>query len=105
MSPTPVEKIREPADLELPPEVGRVLESLTSPGRAQFIQEVTAAIVQGQRDNNLRPLQDVILAWYRTLLARQSTTFQRNVRWAREHPASDPDEATTPEQYREWLDV
>jgi hypothetical protein len=93
MSPTPAEKITHPAQLWLPARLERANElfaSLTPSGQAQFISEFVQALYEARRTDNLRPLQDVVEAWYRTLVARRSPDYEAGIAWARDHePSSD----------------
>lgn len=81
------EAIREPRYLELPPEADRAYEELspylTNEGREAFLRELIHALVVSHAENNLRPVQDVIAAWYRTLLLRSDPNYEENIKRAR----------------------
>jgi hypothetical protein len=76
--------ISHPRDLDLPPEVFDVLLSaLTETGRANFERDLLHAIQQAQQRNNLRPVREVLEAWYRTLVVRKHPSYEENLTWAR----------------------
>jgi hypothetical protein len=76
--------ISSPGDLDLPAEVFDVLlGSLTKHGRANFERELLEAIRQAQKRNNLRPVREVLEAWYRTLVVRQHPDYEANLALAR----------------------
>ncbi len=78
------EAISNPKDLDLPPEVfGVLLDALTEQGQASFTRELVEAIATAQRKNNLRPVHDVLEAWYRTLVVRQHDDYRAAMTWAR----------------------
>jgi hypothetical protein len=93
MSSMPAQKITHPAELRLPAHMERVSEvfaSLTPDGRTQFISEFVEALFEARQTDNLRPLQDVVEGWYRTLVASRSPDYEAAVTWASEHePATD----------------
>lgn len=62
--------VRVPLDLELPaPEqVHAVMDRLTPEGAVKFVGELMAALEAARTQNDLRPVQEVTEAWYRTLL-------------------------------------
>lgn len=81
----PTAAIRQPRDLELPADEEALLaaiqqllhgdskfsefaQMLTDKGVRAFAGELVSALVQAKRENDLRPVQDVIEAWYRTSL-------------------------------------
>jgi Family of unknown function (DUF6247) len=76
------EKITSPRELSLPPQAGEVLSELTEAGRQRFIAEILEALQASSRTNDLRPVQDVVLAWYRSMRAVQSPTYEAGVQWA-----------------------
>jgi hypothetical protein len=87
------EKITHPSQLELPARldwVNKVFANLDESGRARFIGEFMRALYDARRTDNLRPLQDVVEAWYRTLVARGSTNYEAGIAWAqKQKPRSD----------------
>jgi hypothetical protein len=94
MSSTPAEGITHPAQLWLPPRLERaneVFASLSPSGRARFISEFVQALYEARSTDNLRPLQDVVETWYRTLVARRSPDYEAGIAWAREHEPSRDD--------------
>lgn len=84
MSPVPAEVIERPQDLNLPPEMEEVFAHLTHHGAEAFTREIVHALRQAQAKGNLRPVSDVIEAWYRTLRMRQHPDYTDSVRWTRE---------------------
>jgi hypothetical protein len=85
-----VRPISRPGDLNLPPEVFDVLlNALTDEGRANFERDLLQAIQRAQERNNLRPVREVLEAWYRTLIVRQHPDYEANVAWARESTDRD----------------
>jgi hypothetical protein len=77
--------ISSPRDLNLPPEVFDVLlKALTDEGRANFERDLLRAIQRAQKRNNLRPVREVLEAWYRTLIVRQHPDYQESLAWARQ---------------------
>lgn len=105
MSSSAAEKITHPSQLELPAHlerVNKVFASLDEHGRARFIGEFMKALYEARSTDNLRPLQDVVEAWYRTLVALGSEDYEAGIAWAREHTPS-PDEAVDLEELRARL--
>jgi uncharacterized protein DUF6247 len=101
-----VADIRQPADLVLPPELEEVFSEffphLTEADWAQFIRELAQAFVASKEKNNLRPLQEVIHAWYRTLVVRDDPDYEANVRAARR---ARPKRGVSLEELRERFGV
>jgi hypothetical protein len=64
--------------------VSEVFASLTPDGQTQFISEFVEALFEARQTDNLRPLQDVVEAWYRTLVASRSPEYEAAVAWAAE---------------------
>lgn len=62
--------VRVPVDLELPApdQVAAVMARLTPEGAIQFVGELMAALEAARTQNDLRPVQEVAEAWYRSLL-------------------------------------
>jgi Family of unknown function (DUF6247) len=82
--------INRPADLDLSPEVFDVLfKALTEHGRANFDRDLLRAIQQAQQRNNLRPVREVLEAWYRTLVVRQHPDYEGSLEWARQNKEQD----------------
>ena len=82
--------ISSPRDLDLPAEVFDVLlNALTDEGRADFERELLQAIQRAQQRNNLRPVREVLEAWYRTLIVRQHPDFEASMARARESTDRD----------------
>lgn len=107
MSPTPAEKITRPAQLWLPARLERaneVFASLTPRGQAEFISEFVQALYEARSTDNLRPLQDVVEKWYRTLVARRSPDYEAGIAWAREHEPS-PDDLVDVQELRERMGI
>lgn len=57
--------------LPMPEQMNAVLPHLSPDGTSAFLSEVLAALQEAQTNNDLRPVQEVVEAWYRTLLLRQ----------------------------------
>jgi hypothetical protein len=107
MSSTPAEKITRPAELWLPARLERASEvfaSLTPKGQAAFISEFVEALYAARSTDNLRPLQDVVEKWYRTLVARRSPDYEAGIAWAREHEPS-PDDLVDVQELRERMGI
>jgi hypothetical protein len=88
MSSRPAPKITHPAELRLPARLERVSEvfaSLAPDGKAKFIEEFVEALFEARQTDNLRPLQDVVEGWYRTLVANRSPDYEAAVTWAGEN--------------------
>jgi hypothetical protein len=78
-----INKIERIQDLGLPPEAGEVFESLTESGDDHFSREIVQALLVAQAKGDLRPVLDVVEAWYRTLLVRKHPDYEVSARWAR----------------------
>jgi hypothetical protein len=87
--PRDLDFIERPQELGLPPEAERVLEALTEHGAPVFSRDITRAIFQAQATGNLRPVRDVVEAWYRTLLLKSHPDYKDAVRWARDENPVD----------------
>jgi hypothetical protein len=83
--PQDLEVIERPQDLNLPPETETVFAHLTKHGAEVFSQEITRALLQAQDKGNLRPVKDVVEAWYRTLLLWSQPGYDEAVKWARRY--------------------
>jgi hypothetical protein len=84
---TPDEVITRPQDLGLPPEAATVFKHLTPTGAEVFSQEILLALMEAQAKGNLRPVRDVVDAWFGTLQLRAHPDYKRVARWARRyHP-------------------
>jgi hypothetical protein len=70
----------------LPPEAGAVLGHLTDAGRRHFIEDIVGALVTAQEGDDLRPVNDVIQAWYRTMQVRQSPGYEDAVKRSSQAP-------------------
>jgi len=82
---TYAQAISSPRDLDLSHEQFKVLlDALNEEGRENFTSDLVKAIEAAQARNNLRPVKEVLEAWYRTLVVRQHPDYQRNLKWARE---------------------
>lgn len=62
------EQILTASDLGMPPQAAEVLSALTIDGSQAFSQQIVQALIKAQMKNDLRPVRDVVEAWYRTLL-------------------------------------
>jgi len=94
MTSSSAERITHPAELWLPSRLERadeVFASLSPSGRTRFISEFVQALYEARSTDNLRPLQDVVETWYRTLVARRSLGYEAGIAWAREHEPSPDD--------------
>lgn len=78
-----VEKITRPEDLDLPKEAIDVFAALTPKGAETFSREIVEALLKAQRKGNLRPIKDVVDAWYRSLLLVRDPTHLEAVAWAK----------------------
>lgn len=61
------DRIDRPEDLNLPPEAAEVFAHLTAEGAERFSREIMDALIKAQMKGNLRPVRDVVEAWYRSL--------------------------------------
>lgn len=77
------ERIERVQDLDLPPEAREVFTHLTEDGSTQFSQEIIAALWQAQEKGNLRPVKDVVDAWYRSLLIWRDSAHGDATTWAK----------------------
>jgi hypothetical protein len=71
------------SDLEIPYDDERIpaiTRRLTPTGRQNFLNELLAALAQAQATGNLRAVQEVITAWYRTAIVRSDPAYHANVR-------------------------
>lgn len=57
--------------LPMPEQMNAVLPHLSPEGTSAFLHEVLTALQAAQANNDLRPVQEVVEAWFRTLLLRQ----------------------------------
>jgi hypothetical protein len=90
------EAIRQPRDLSLPGDIWPVLEqhfktdevlaNLSPQGEQLFRTEVLEAIRKSITSNDLRPIQEVLEAWYRTLVLIKDPAFSKKVQWALDNP-------------------
>jgi len=66
--------VLEPAnlDLPLPAQLEAVRPALSENGAKLFLEQLLDAIAQAKETNDLRPVQEVIEAWYRSLLFVQA---------------------------------
>lgn len=76
------DEIRAPEDLDLPPEAHEVFKRVTAIGAENFSREIVDALLKAQRKGNLRYVQDVVEAWYRTLVLIDAETHEEAVAWA-----------------------
>lgn len=62
--------VRAPSDLELPlpAQLDAVWPALTPDGAQSLARELLAAVREAKEKDDLRPVQEVIEAWYRSLL-------------------------------------
>lgn len=71
-------------DLTLPPGAQEVLDSLTDHGKEQFKAELGDAVYRSVKARDFRPVLDVMLAWYRTLVSVRHDGFDEAYGQARE---------------------
>jgi Family of unknown function (DUF6247) len=57
----------------------QVFERLTPAGQRKFIKELMESLEASVGDDDLRPLQRVLLAWYRTLILRSDPQYRKNL--------------------------
>ncbi len=72
-------KLRSAQDLNLPPEMDGVLGRLGPDDTARFSREIVAAIAASEQTNDLRPVRDVIEAWYRTVLVTSDGAYRASM--------------------------
>lgn len=80
------ERIRHPENLDLPPEAADVFAALSPEGSQTFSQEILHALIKAQMKGNLRPVRDVVEAWYKTLVAVRSPLHAQAATEARGRP-------------------
>jgi hypothetical protein len=85
--------IERPQDLGLPPEAEEVFDHLTEHGAENFSRDIIQALFRAQAKGNLRPVRDVVEAWYRSLLMVMHPDYDDMVEWAR---ADDEPKQTYP---------
>lgn len=74
---------------------------LTDDGRALFEDEIATAVVRVMTSGDVRPLNDTLAAWYRTMLFQRSGVNDR----FDQLPEFDPDDVMTAAQVRQRLNV
>lgn len=103
--------IREPRNLRLPADVWavlehfkteEVLENLSEQGERNFQTELLEALRESITDNDLRPLQETLESWYRTLVVLRDPTFGPKFEWAQQNPP-DPKLGRDPKELRKEL--
>jgi hypothetical protein len=81
MSATATEAKQQPSDLYSPHDqitkdmLATVSRSLSPEGWADFAKDLTAALAESKRSNDLRPLNTMIEAWYRTFVFMSRPQF------------------------------
>lgn len=93
--------ISRPKDLEIPPEARQtfrdIFPHLTDEGKEHLVNEIMEAVERAQQENNLRPLQETIEAWYNTMIVMGDKGFGPNLKRARR---SRPKSGFTVQQLR-----
>jgi hypothetical protein len=89
--------------MHLPPEAFDVLDKLGSKDRGRCARELFQAVKAAQDADDLRPVTEVIEAWYRTLLVREHPRYGEMMEHASRKPAADC--ALTAEEVRARLEV
>lgn len=59
------------------------MSGLTDAGAREFSNELVAALVRAKAEDGLRPLLEVVEAWYRTLVLVQDPGYVANVQTAK----------------------
>lgn len=76
----PIERVQ---DIHLPDadddRVTQVFSELNARGASRFSQEIVAALIESRQKSDLRPLQDAVEAWYRSLLFIRDQHFLESV--------------------------
>jgi hypothetical protein len=95
------EPIKRFEDLELPDaeRISAVEAALTEEGSRAFLLELLRSLTQAQAMGNMRPIQDTIDAWYRTLV------FIRNGADAHYQEEEDEGRLLNAGEVRESLDL
>lgn len=113
MTPSRASAIRQPRDLQFPADEASLIDAirsvlhgdskfqefsqmLTDKGVREFAGELVEAVIQAKHANDLRPIQDVIEAWYRTSLFIRDPGFLKAV-------AEDDDEELISREERRRL--
>lgn len=87
--------IREPKNLRLPDDVWAVLEhfktdevvaNLSGKSARDFQIEVLEAVRESIANNDLRPLQQALESWYRTVVVLKDPGFGPKLEWALQNP-------------------
>jgi hypothetical protein len=94
-------EISRPADMALPPKAEQVLGLLTPERGRVFIQELLASMQTSQAQNDLRPMLNVVEAWYRTQVLQSDPDYQVSVKRARR--LQRPVHGQTVEELRQQL--
>jgi hypothetical protein len=79
--------IRHPEDIDLPADeqkIDEVFSGLNSDGARAFVNEIIEAVQQAHDLGDLRPVQNVIEAWYRSLLFARDPDFPSALEAARD---------------------
>ena len=103
--------IRQPGDMKLPDDVWAVLEhfkteevwdNLSPQGERDFQTEVLEALRVSIAGNDLRPLQETLESWYRTLIVLKDPSFGPKFEWATKNPP-DPKAGRSLKDFRKSL--
>lgn len=97
--------MQRPSDLRISDEVAEAFATLsphlTAKGQQQFTREIVAALRDASKQNNLAPVQDVIEAWYRTLVVMSAPGHEEEM--ARGEGDPDPANAESLDDLRKRL--
>ncbi|HYP22942.1 MAG TPA: DUF6247 family protein [Actinomycetota bacterium] len=85
------DRIVRPEELGLPSEAREVFDRLTTEGARAFSRDIVQALLEAQARGNLRPVRDVVDAWYRTLQFVQQPHHDEAVAWAGRDDGPDLD--------------
>jgi hypothetical protein len=80
MTAMPTERLREPEELYEPPEhdeamLATILGNLSEEAGREFARQVLGALNRARSEGDLRPINEVVESWYRTLLFRGRPKF------------------------------
>lgn len=81
MSAMPAEKLREPEKLYSPPEhfkdaVEKLIDELPPDMARQLVRQFLAAVDRSRTQEDLRPLDDIVQSWFRSLMFMSRPRFE-----------------------------
>lgn len=86
-------------DLPEPSVVEEVFSALKPEGAAKFGKEIAVAVARSRELGDFRGVQEVVMAWYTSLLIRRAPGFHEAFEWAQSVEVG-PDTGMTFEEFR-----